>query len=260
MLDCYRVAILQRPPTCAPDLLRILFPELETNVANGDRNPLRHLFTPNSFVPTEIFSQTGIWLLTAVSYFASSGSLSSHCRWRPEFAESALAKWANMQVCQSIPSMALLHHLMNIELHANLSLLQGFARARVSAATGETATYKSLSHKVHQWLTTVDYKISEWHAHQIVMKASATYLDDADVALPRTLKPEERRIAMPHTPYCIYFATLILWCKAINAESPFPTSWSHIQKGVSILSTLGIRVATILAQALEEVGYPDVRT
>lgn len=250
MLDCYRVTILQRPPSCDPDLTRTFFGKRD------DPNPVRQLFTPNSPVPINASQDTCTWLLAVASYFTPSGNYSSRFSWRPEFAESALAAWANSKTRQSTSSMELIYHLMNIELHANLSSLQALARARLSATRGESAAYKSSSRKVCQWLATVNYKISEWHAQQIVEVASATNLDDATSS--QTKSPEERRIAMPHTPYCIYFATLVLWCGAIKTDSSILTSWYHIHRGISLLSNLGIRVASVLAEALEEIGYPDV--
>lgn len=255
MLDCYRVTILQRPPTCSPELVRTLFDMPEMNGFNHGSNPIRQLFTATSPAPTGRSGHLGTWLLAVVSCFTSGGPISSHFRWRIEFTDLALAAWANTETYQSVPSTALLHHLMSIEMHANLSSLQAFARGRLSAANGESAAYRFASSSIRQWLDTVDYKIAEWHAHQIMSLASATHLVEAESR--HTVNFEQQVKALPHSPYCIYFATLVLWCSAINTDASSFAGWCHIQKGVSLLSTLKIRVASTLAQALQEVGYQD---
>jgi hypothetical protein len=263
MLECYHVILLLRPPSSSfrSDFrirshsdLASLTPEVDKLVTN--------LFTPGSSIDPASRHQDNITALATISIMAWSvlprGIIQPGKRtlWRPEFIELALNRWANTQNNSTYWSTLLLYHLVHVNLHTNLGLIQRFAHSPAESP------FRARSGKayacIEQWQKSRQFPIAKWHAQSILrrvkdamaasQKRSSDTLGDIPSGTGRYLILPES----PHLPYCIYFAALVLWCGSIVSADEKTSSASSIETCSQLLSVMKVRVAELLEGILRE--------
>ncbi|KAK5242186.1 hypothetical protein LTR40_012878, partial [Exophiala xenobiotica] len=158
------------------------------------------------------------------------------------------------------------YHMMNIMLHANLTVLQSFAHSPPGSAARDPK--KSLAaREMHAWTQDRQYKIARWHAEQMIVSVEGAFTSTAKTDQQGSQQPpsrssftasEPRRLPheAPHVPYAIYYATLVLWCGAVIEErgGAQPASvQAPIARGERILSLHKVHIAQLLARVLNEI-------
>lgn len=157
--------------------------------------------------------------------------------------------------------------MMNIMLHANLTVLQSFTHSAPEAAARDPK--KSLAaREIHAWTQGRHYKIARLHAENMIASVEAAFaapVNRSEWQTPQrmasgssSLNREVRRLPFeaPHVPYAIYYATLVLWCGAVFEENTVSSSTSTqgpIARGERILSLHKVHIAQLLARVLNEV-------
>ena len=263
MLECYRVILLLRPPNSSfrsdfrirshsdPAFLTLDADKLVTT-----------LFTPGSSIDHTSRHQDSIIALSTISIMAwpvlPRGVIRPGKRtlWRVEFIELALNSWAKTQNDSTTWSTLLLYHLIHINLHTNVDVVQRFAHSPAGSP------FRSESGKayacIEQWRKSRHFSIAKWHARSILRRVK-----DATVAIQKrpsdTLGdlPSEtgRHLILPeapHLPYCIYFAALVLWCGSVVSADEKTSSVSSIETSSQLLSVMKVRVAELLGGILRE--------
>ena len=260
ILESYRVLILLRPPL-------FLRPQTTTEkLADHGQSvtqDLLHALTP---ALTFDVSCGNVQTLATISSYAWMSGL--HGRelsrnpplWNPDFIELALERWMNARpnvLSNPGPSelaQVLLYHLAHINIHANLSIFQNCAHHfRHSGIDHETGMLKSL----RECVKGAEFRVALWHAKsmlQLVKDAMTTPLSRY-----QELNGRPQLMEAPHLPYCIYFATLILWYGDSNARCPSLAQDERIEDGAQLLFKLKVQVGKVLGGALGELLSEDSR-
>lgn len=180
--------------------------------------------------------------------------------WEPHFAELACDNWLRTMGQTSNYSSLAIYHMMNIMLHADLTMLQHFAHSTPGSAARDPK--KSLVAKeIKAWKEGRHYKIAKWHAEGIISSVEKAISASSSKAEQRRSVPtntEPRRILYeaPHVPYAIYYATLVIWCGAITEEAAdmsAPNAQVFIARGERVLSSHRVHIAQLLARVLYEI-------
>ncbi|KAK5227824.1 hypothetical protein LTR47_008395 [Exophiala xenobiotica] len=280
ILDCYRVIIMQRPPslswqhvhafrqTSSPtsqvarlyqQVLRLTDGGLTGAPAVGNDISLGSLASLTSHLWPAMYPRQN-------RYGADSVSVESLSLWKPDFPELACSTWLQSQgECVNFSCLAA-YHMMNIMLHANLTVLQSFAHSPPGSAARDPK--KSLAaREMHAWTQDRQYKIARWHAEQMIVSVEGAFTSTAKTDQQGSQQPpsrssftasEPRRLPheAPHVPYAIYYATLVLWCGAVIEErgGAQPASvQAPIARGERILSLHKVHIAQLLARVLNEI-------
>lgn len=259
LLEGYRVILLQRPPALAAEdiaLLTTLQPE------QNDLLPGRAL--PN-WRNSESAKLIQLAELASLSWFVSPhgpAGWKDPVLWKSDFVEVGLQRWRT-DYNSHHPShtwTTLLYHMVHLNLHSNVDLLQ--RHARLVAKTGRLPSQPSVFKSIDKWRNSRHYTICGWHADNVLeiaklssiqygptngMRGSLPILRVSDRTQAPTSEP-------PHVPFCIYFATLIHWYGRIGREHrEDPSSVNMcIETGARLLFQLKAHVATHLGRALYE--------
>ncbi|KIW62192.1 hypothetical protein PV04_10390 [Phialophora macrospora] len=282
ILDCYRVILMYRPPcfpwrhtnsfahTASPDdrMTDLLgYPAALTDIDqpsdinNNGKNSLSTLGSLSGY----------LWPATSLS--ESIGLPNDPNRevsqnpslWKSDFVEMACNTWLRSQKEVPLPTLVVYHHI-NTMLHANLVLLQRFAHSSPTSAARDPQK-GAIAKAICSWIHGRDYEIAHWHADQLIAslelavvasKSTAGHPGSRPTVLPSYPPPEAARLTFeaPHTPYAVYYASLVLWCGELTGDpsnSTAAAAKAHLVRGEMILSAHKARIAQLLARVLIEI-------
>jgi hypothetical protein len=283
MLDCYRVVIMYRPPS---------FPWRHTNsfaqpnsAHDGMKELCRYPAALADFRqphPLKGASASSLAALASLSGYLWTATTQAEgiaraddpdlvldptpSVWKTDFVEMASENWLRAQRDPSPPALAMYHH-MSTMLHANLVHLQRFAHSSPKSPARDPEK-SGIAKAVHAWLTGRDYEIARWHASQLIgsieaainiTKSTTGVSDSRILASSMAQAPSEARrriFEAPHTPFAVYFASLVLWCGELADDmknSSVASAKAHLARGEMILSAHKARIAQLLARALIEI-------
>ena len=259
VLESYRVLILMRPP------LFLSPPDAPVSDRRQSvTKDLLSLFTPAENFPASCGNMRN--LATITSYAWMSGLRGKELvrtpqLWKPEFVELALERWMSAKIdVLSSPcgpsdlAQLLLYHLAHITLHANLGIFQNFSHQfRQPGTDNDTGMLKSL----RTFINGAEFKVAHWHAKALlqVVKESMT----APLSRYQQLNGRADLMEPPHLPYCIYFATLVLWYGESDRRGSTLARDKCIEDGVKLLFKLKVHVSEVLGGALRELLSEDGR-
>ena len=254
--------ILQRPPTLSWTYVNDSCDE------TGYESPTRRICglvesmtTPGCRLDLKDMGESSLASLAALSVFfwpvmpRSVEDPDRSSTWKADFAEMACDRWFRAQPADLDWSSFVLYHLMNINLHANLNLLQNFAH---SAPNSTVRSDKGkISKSIHSWVHSRHHSIAKWHAESLISHTknalAAQGRRNAQTS-SRTTKSSTADFMHepPHLPYGIYYATLILWCASIVKNNNRMEGTVHLALGAQLLSSLRMRIAQLLESILKE--------
>ncbi|CAM1509685.1 Fc.00g000200.m01.CDS01 [Cosmosporella sp. VM-42] len=256
VLDCYRVLLLQRPPSFTGGSgLQKETSEFQFLPAGG----IVLAFTSSGSICSSNGDMHTLATIIRYSWMASPRDADSSPLprlWKAEFVELALDRWIQAkttdpdpQVPREVPQM-LLYYLTQISLQSNMGILQRLTQAAAQSASPSQRN-EILDDIVQPWATNRHFEIALWHAKAILRMAHE------GMAPPRRNILFEKGIAQffepPHLPLCIYFATLIVWFGEVKAGRGDTCSGDHsIEAGSQLLFKLKVPVAKFLGTALCE--------
>ncbi|MCJ1471562.1 hypothetical protein MMC13_000202 [Lambiella insularis] len=258
VLECYRVILMLRPPIFHTGSdFEIRHRASPSSSAPGINDIVTDLFTPGRSARLSHQEQDSVIALsticiTAWPVFARGLTTPQrHTLWKPEFIELALNGWAQTQAQGVNWSTLLLYHLIHINLHSNMFLIQRFAHS--PAESPFRATPGKAFACIKQWQQDRHYPIAKWHAQSILRRVK-----DATAASGR--RPPDtlgdvtsggigRPLVLPegpHLPYCVYLAGLILWCGSTVSAEERTLNAPSIDTCSQLLSGFKVRVAELL--------------
>ncbi len=254
--------------------------------SSSDRtSDVEQLFTTDSTISENVTRVSGLTELSAVARFipyivpkAFGGSEIPNF-WRAEFAESALHRWLKQH--QHVPvSELLLSHMVLLSCHANLELLQFYATSR--SHHGFKAQTEVFLVGIREW-SAAHRTISRWNAARIItlmQESQAGTMSDRLALGDTDLEKSSSSLSLieaPHVAYCVYYATLVLWCGSLLSNEAATTQALHLRyvvlvhetaydetytdgcvlyvcsTGACILATLRPRIGRVLSSALKEI-------
>ena len=261
ILDCYRVIILNCPPSLAwhhPDSIAQFFSAMEriSPLHNKQASSLASLASLSPFLWPVTFPRQN-------RYGNNDVSVETVSLWKGVLVELACDTWLRSQNHATASDLTL-YHLMNIMIHANLTVIQSLAHsAPDSAARDPTKSLAAM--EIHSWVRSRHYEIAHWHAERMITAVEAAFvappsrpeLSSLQAHIRSSSGAEPRRLPFeaPHVPYAIYFATLIIWCGAMLGETSTSSSSAQasIIRGERIMSFHKVHVARLLGRVLSEV-------
>ena len=270
ILDCYRVCILQRPPSLLWRYLDNLSKSTSTNESpSGIHDLVISFINPGFAVNPKALAEFSIASLSGLSPFlwrglrlAAADEDYMDTLSKPDFVELAADKWLRSHENSAEPAALMLYHLMNMSMHANLLVVQNHARW---SSSGEISDKDRERHRscIERWVRGRHYQIARWHAEatlECVDQASSAYQKDNMISARRFSRKlaqvsgdtSESAIDIAHVPFSIYYATLILWCGEGDVEHGLART-SHLTRGRNLLSRQKLRIATLLEHALGRV-------
>ncbi|KEF52372.1 uncharacterized protein A1O9_11613 [Exophiala aquamarina CBS 119918] len=278
ILDCYRVVIMQRPASSSwqraasfagqssPDTRISRLLNLIAELNDGG-----HMTTTETSkdlsLPSLASLSTHLWPAVYSrqnGYGSDNVPVESFSLWNPQYVELACDNWLRTVGQSRNPTHLAVYHMMNIMLHANLTMLQSFAHSPPGSAARD-AKKSSVAKEVVAWAQDRNYKISRWHAENMIssiegaVMAPSTKSDLSQALAGHSASyPQQRRLPYeaPHVPYAIYYATLILWCGSAIEEgrvSSSTTAQAQLARGERLLSLHKVHIAKLLARVLNEV-------
>lgn len=251
IIQSYQVLLLQRPPYFPSTSSRRHRPSLS-------KHDLAPLLTPPDQVNKIAGSLREVAALGAYAWTSvpSSQVFSREWQlWRPEFVELALERWREaLETSKRMElSPLLFYHLIHLHLQTNLGVLQRFARKFITLP--ETSHDKKIFEMLCQCTCGRPFTAAVWHA-----KAMLRLIREHITVPSRSqLKASDKFQALepPHLPYCIYFATLIVWYHEYTSSGLYSLARNVcIENGIHLLEMLKVRVAKVLANTLREL-FPD---
>ncbi|KAI1613367.1 hypothetical protein EDD36DRAFT_475380 [Exophiala viscosa] len=281
ILECYRVIIMQCPPTLSwhhPDsfaaspLPGTQIHRLQSLIVDLTRGaPKIKPDTCNEFSLTSLaYLSTFLWPAIYPrqnSYGIENVVIESLLLGKSDFVELACDTWLRSLGQRPEPSHLVVYHMMNIMLHTNLTVLQSFAHSPPGSAARDPKR-SLVAREVHGWAQSRHYKTARWHAENMLSSiegAFVTSLNRSEAAAPHqissrssfsTTEPRRLPFEAPHVPYAMYYATLVLWSGATLEECAGTSSVSAqalIARGERILSLHKVHIAQLLARVLNEV-------
>lgn len=281
ILDCYRVIIMQCPPSLSwhhsDSFARAVNPssrihDLHRRVAeivDGGRT-----ITPNSGSEFSLASLAcaSVFLWPVIyprqnRYGVSNLVVESFSLWKRDFADLACDTWLRLHGQDADVSHLTIYHMLNIMLRANLTVVQSFAHSAPGSPARDPE--KGLAaREVQLWTRSPQYKFARWHADHMIAAIEGAFTTPVDRSerpgLERFSTPasssateaQQLPFESPHTPYAIYFATLIIWCGVMTDQDDFSTSLATqaaITRGERLLSLHRIHIAQLLARVLNDV-------
>ena len=259
VLESYRVLILFRPPFfSACQDFRPLAPEALLDNDHPVITDLLSLLTPTGSLHAPCGNLRSLASLIPYVWMSSprGQELSQKPQlWKREFVELALERWMEANAKSPSPpnssniAHALLYHLAHINLHTNLSILQRFAPQFCHPREDDGDDNRTLD-SLRAFVNGVEFQTAHWHAKtmlQVVKEAVAT----SNFRHPNS-SSRSQLMEPPHLPYCIYFATLVLWYKESAPVHLDCARDNRIENGMRLMSKLRVHVARILEAALSE--------
>ncbi|KAJ9608016.1 hypothetical protein H2200_007004 [Cladophialophora chaetospira] len=269
ILDCYRVIIMQCPPSLGwhhpnsittfsspMDRISRLHHEEGIGSLRGKSSTLGNLASLSPFLWPVMYPRQN-------RYGNNNVSVESVSLWKGDFVELACDSWLRSQP-QATASDLAIYHLMNIMLHANLTVIQSFVHSASDSAARDPK--KSLAAmEIHAWTRSRHYQIAHWHAERMIAAVQEAFTApssrseqsdiQAHIRASSGADPRHLSFEAPHVPYAVYFATLVIWCGDILNETIASTSSGQatIIRGERILSFHRVHVAQLLGRVLSEV-------
>jgi hypothetical protein len=257
ILDAYRVLLLLRPPCfLSPIEPNASYPDGIYESRKISMTTLKSLMTPTGSIPAGPPSIQHLAMISAYSWMPSPRGHECLRRpqlWKTEFVELALERWVVARTQESDPpdlSQSLIYHLTYINLHSNLAVLQRFAHEFIRPAENQISP--NAFDSLRAWVHGSDFPIALWHAECMLKRIRSSLpplqrRNDPGVAKTRFLEP-------PHLPYCVYFATLIVWYGGTREDSIHGSRNGCIEAAVQILSRLRAPVSKVVSSALCELS------
>ncbi|KIW30690.1 uncharacterized protein PV07_06409 [Cladophialophora immunda] len=281
ILECYRVIIMQCPPSLPwhhPNSFA------ESPPHGSQIHQLQHsiaaLVRGSHASEPEICERFGLarlsYLFTFLwhakyprqnSYGVDNVVIESLTLGKSDFVELACDSWLRSLDEVPDPSLVVVYHMLNILLHTNLAILQSFAHSAPNSTARDPK--KSLAaREIYGWTQSRHYEIAQWHAENMLSSiegAFVTSLNKAEAANSQqpssrsafsTTEPRRLPFEAPHVPYAVYYATLVLWTGAATEETPGLSSVSAqalIARGERILFLHKVHIAQLLARVLNEI-------
>lgn len=182
--------------------------------------------------------------------------------WKSDFVEVQLERWRTDCSSDTVidPWTKSLYHMVHLNLHSNIDLLQ--RHARLVAKIGHLPLRPSVFCSIERWRNSRHYRTCRWHAEQVleIVKSSSKQYPSTltsratGEAVCGSPRPPVANSEPPHVPFCIYYATLILWYGGVGQAQLGNTSSANmwIELGAGLLFQLKAHVATHLGKALYE--------
>ncbi|KIW19369.1 hypothetical protein PV08_03664 [Exophiala spinifera] len=277
ILDCYRVVIMQRPPSLARKYSET-FIRTPTNRSRISKlhNIIAGLVSGGHTVDlgrNTTFGLTSLAFLSSFVWPATYPQQNAYDTdntvpndlfiWRADFAELACDTWLRTVYNQGNLSHLVLYHLMGIILNSNFTVLQNFAHSSPRSATRD-ATKGLAGKEINAWTKDRHYATAQWHAENMIASIEATLTDTArqsqhSSTRPTSLPTELPSLAFeaPHVPYAVYYASLVLWAgafTALNTATSAISGRAQLARGERILLTHKMHIAQLLARLLS--GIP----
>ena len=268
VLECYRVVLLLRPPdSFFRSLFRFGWGDGNTaSEYNAADRLVDALFTPDAPVSANYSYHDSASALLTIAILASprlAGSDSSsivRTLWRSEYFELALSKWARVQSPDSADwSLLTLYHLICINLHTNIGLIQRLVHVS-SGLRGDVRASKTWS-SLDIWRKSRHYPAARWHAQTILSRVNEVLAsgnasqqsNEDDILKDSNSKTLQQAVVpeSPHLPYAVYSATLVLWCgDYLSAGSTSPAGMAYINTSILLLASMRVRIAALFQRTL----------
>lgn len=259
MLESYRVILLQRPPALAAEDFTPVA-SLQT-VERALPTLPRAIQDEQDSEPTEVIRLAE---LASPSWFVSPHGPSGFpnpALWKADFVEVALERWYSSHESRTSSDAwtTMLYHMVCLNMHSNIDLLQ--RHARLVAKTGRLPSQPAVFRSVDKWRNSRHYRICKSHADMVLAIDMSFSNQHRPAGAPRassamlygSRKPSTHISEPPHVPFCIYYATLIIWYGIIgNTEQNTSTANVCLETGARLLFELKAHVATHLGRALHE--------
>lgn len=271
VLDCYRVCILQRPPSLLWRHLENLRQSRPLDVTSCSiRDLVTTLVNPGFKVNDTALEKHSLGALSGLAPFlwcsmpiALADRDTRQSLLISDFTELAIDKWYRSHRNAIGVAALVLYHLMNIAAHTNFLLVQNYAH--LSSASGTSKKNETFYEAcILRWVRSRHYEIAKWHAEKLldtVKDARCTNLragaDSSQNEAGQTSKlPSPEALAqtnIAHVPYAVYYATLVLWCgAAANNGKDAPTTLSCLTRGRNLLSLQTLRIAAVMEHVLRD--------
>ncbi len=270
ILDCYRVVLFQRPPTFfSPDYATLSIDPTSPGPAAAFRELVADIANPGSAVDGDKIRMLSLASLSALSpaiwqavLLAPAPSQISRSPWKSDFVELALHKWLRSHHDDIEPGARVLYHLINIALKINPAVLRSFAHSPVANTVGSLAApdVECFQSGIVKWFRGRQGASATWNAEQLMDCAEAAgklksgIESDSNAvwtAIEHSAASPGIGINMVHVPYAVYYATLVLWCRAAVLDARNARSkQAHLTRGMYVLSGLDLRIASLLERAL----------
>lgn len=269
ILDCYRVVLSQRPPTfLLPDYATLSGDPTSPGLAAAFRGLVADIANPGSTIDGDRIGMVSLASLSALSpalwqavLLAPTPSHVSISPWKSDFAELALHKWLRSHHDDIEPGTRVLYHLIKIALNINLAALRSFAHSPVGNSVASPAAHDVEC--IVKWFRGFQGDLATRNAEQLMdcaedaRKLKSGIESDANAvwtAVEHRAESPGMGMNMVHVPYAVYFATLVLWCRAavIDARNAYSRQ-AHLTRGMYVLSGLELRIAWLLECALGKI-------
>jgi hypothetical protein len=201
---------------------------------------LERLFTIGTSLQSSEIQDLSLPVLSVISWASFASQLDSAS------TQIALDRWVNAQTSISSSNM-LLFRMVQISLHANLELLQTYALAKSNRKSG----LESVDNDMRAFYDSPNGMLTRHHASRILSNVQKFPLSELEQKMADSYREEP--LGAPHVPYCVYYATLMLWSSSVIAGDSALSQSSHLQTGLSVLASLKSRIAMVLSNALREV-------
>lgn len=179
------------------------------------------------------------------------GVLSEQSLWSPGLVEVALNQWHQSLPSDKNMSCMPLYLLVNISIHANLSLIQKFAYSTLNQSSRNVSSSKIFDY-LHDWTRREECEVAIWHAANLLERAAATFLEHDQPTNVEPLKPFDDNscgTGFPEPPqlvYGVYFACLVIWSYTSVGGTDTHTLISLFGSGKAVLRVLKVRISRVL--------------
>lgn len=220
------------------------------------------MFTPGCSAKTGYTSQDHIVALATIALMGwpvfPKGAVQpqKNSLWNPVFIELALNTWAKSQVAPVNWSTLLLYHLIHINIHTNMSLIQRFAHS--PAQSPFRARSGKAFARIEQWQKSKHYEAAKWHGQSILRRvkdAMAASQKPSSDTLGNSSSGSGRLVILleaPHLSYCVYFSALVLWCGSLVSTDERTSNVHSLETCSQLLGGMKVRVAELLGGILRE--------
>lgn len=289
LLECYRVALLQRPATLYPLSPLGRLPSSPEGQTNSPFLPgLMRSFVSWEKVPAQIDStasslQSLCALSLLVSHYQrlsttvsppleSQSAARSPQNWPKEFVELALAKWLSTQIAMPTPGTLLLYHSIHLSMYSDFTEIGRLAHSTLllntsnaqSRRPGETSCMGA-THVSDNSCQSVreNSEKAVWHAQRIFKLAREMELNPSHTSGDRIhlLHQARKNTGDPtHYSHAVYHAAMVLWWTAttdrirgqlLEPEDNRTSTAQILRRGKVLLSRSASQVARVFKQILE---------
>lgn len=255
VLDSYRVLLLSRPPCLLSSSdLTVEMAQAFPSDHRRSMASLESIMTPIAPLSASFATLQNLARLSAYVWMSSPRGQESarHTQaWKAEFIELGLERWMYAKSLSPEDvglSELLIYRLAYINLYSNLSLLQRYAHVFIDPVT--CAAQDKNFDGIQAWVNGHDYSVVQWHAEATLRLIK----NNIPTPYRRHHPPLQtsRCFEPPHLPYCIYFATLIVWYGGISPKSSNISRNYSIEMATQLLERLEAPVSKVVSAALCE--------